>query len=277
MPADPNPPLAFFELMHGIGAGSPAPAAWQPLAARPLLILVGVTGVGKSTTLSALSAQGVACTLLPDRRVLTDALIIAAMQAADGQPATPVHDRALRFDYTRRFRERHPGGMAHALTLLAVDPAQRPGLLLFDGLRGDNEIEYACAALPRACFAMLDAPDAVRVARLLERGDAFDRIGAGSASHPDLGNGLGEGEELFTPEERAALLRLVSGGAVSGHDLRAKVKIVVEERRNYDPAATRRALERCAAGRSLVIDTTRHSPPAAARLLAAQTRRWFGS
>ncbi len=241
--SEPRPDsLPFLELAPGIGAGAP-PAGWRPLAERPLLVLVGLTGVGKSTVLRLLCAQAAERSappaLLPDRRTLTDRLLIAAVQAAEGLPVEPVHDRALRFEYTRRFRQRFAGGMAHALALLCTHPAQTPGLLLFDGLRGENEVTHAASALPLARFALLDAPDAVRVARLLGRSDPFDRIGAA------------------TDAEQAAL------------------RIVDEERQNYDPAATRRALQEHAPGRTLLLDTTQHAPAALATQIAAQLAHWW--
>ena len=95
-------------------------ADWQPISQAQLLILVGVTGVGKSTTAEALNQTDYTFELLPNRRALTDQLIIATLQQQDGQPIKTVRDRALRFDFTRRYREQFPGGMAHALAQLWV-------------------------------------------------------------------------------------------------------------------------------------------------------------
>ncbi|MCC9074907.1 hypothetical protein FKZ61_002095 [Litorilinea aerophila] len=269
--------LSFNEIAPGVGVGTPAPGGWQPIHQRPLLILVGLTGVGKSTTLAYLMDGEPGWALLPDRRTLTDRLIIAAMQAAAGEPVEPVRDRIRRFQYTRRYRELYPGGMAHALAQLWIDPGQLPGPLLFDGLRGDNEVAFAAGALPQAHFAMLDAPDVIRVQRLLGRNDAFDQV------HLEGGNvdstattrladlGIQGAEALFTPGEAERLLRLVHSGAVPLDELRARVKIVAEERQNYDPDATRAALLREAGSRSLVIDTVAHGPAEVARQILA----WF--
>jgi len=217
---------------------------------QPLLVLVGVTGVGKSTTLAALADQGVQFTLLPDRRSLTDDLIIAAMQELDGQPRSPVTDRRQRFAYTRRFRELNAGGMADALALLSVATTGPGTIFVFDGLRGENEVVAACRTLPTARFVMLDAPDAVRVVRLLGRSDPFDQIAASEpgATHADAPDealleaaGLAgeDGQKIFRTQERQTLIKLVQEGSVTVADLRAKVDIVLEERRNYDPTATR--------------------------------------
>jgi hypothetical protein len=258
--------LPFQLLSPGLGAGAPAPAGWQPIAARPLLILVGVTGVGKSTTLALLDRAGVPFTLLPDRRVLTDDLIIAQMQAAAGQAIQQVVDRKQRFDYTRRYRQRFPGGMAHALAQLWVNPAELDRLLIFDGLRGENEVAHAAKALPGARFVLLDAPDAARVQRLLGRNDAFDRV-ASSADISTVGSladfqslGVPEAAVLFTGDEGESLLELARQGAVAVDDLRAKLQIVVEERRNYDPRATLAALRAAAPARTLYVDTMLYPP-----------------
>lgn len=285
----------FRQLAAGLGTGPAVPSGWQPITACPLLIFVGVTGVGKSTTLEALAAK-VQFQLLPNRRVLTDDLIISYLQQLDGQPVTPVTDRVERFALTRRYRERFPGGMGYALSQLVL--AARPDATtwtLFDGLRGVNEVEAACKTLPDARFVVLDAPDAVRVQRLLGRGDRFDQIAAvkhdtetdvetsGVLRKRETDRAIGsfaeigfsEADALFSSAERVALLQLVvppiGQGMVAVADLLAKLKIVVEERRSYDPVETRNALTSLAPTRTLVIDTTQVSPTEAADQIA----RWL--
>lgn len=268
--------LLPFELLNSeLGVGSPLPGAWRPLADHALVILVGVTGVGKSTVLAHLGEIGLDYTLLPDRRVLTDRLIISTIQARDGQPVRPVVDRGVRFGYTRRYRDLYPGGMAHALSQVSASPALSGRLLLFDGLRGANEVQHAAQLMPHAHFAMLDAPDAVRVQRLLGRSDTFDTIrvmpvtgqeAAGPETLADLG--LPEAAGLLSDEEASELLAWVRAGLVSADDLRAKLGIVLEERRSYNPAATRSALEAAAPRRTLVLDTVALSASEAAHAIA---------
>jgi hypothetical protein len=212
--------------------------------------------------------------LLPDRRELTDQLIISAMQVADGLPIAPVKDRGQRFAYTRRYRERYEGGMAHALTQLWISD-DSPNLLLFDGLRGDNEVAYAAGALPLARFVMLDAPDIVRLQRLLGRGDAFDRIQLATPSHANATTladlGLAEASAIFTPTEEATIMDWLHNGIITTDDLCAKVQIVIEERRNYDPVATLAALQSHAPQKMLYIDTVIHAPAA----VASQVIAWL--
>ncbi len=266
--------LHFTELAPGIAVGAPVPPAWRALIKHPLLIIVGVTGVGKSTTLEKLAKTGLDYTLLPNRRVLTDQLLIAYMQALDQQPIQPVTDRKLRFDYTRRFREQFAGGMSHALTHLWIDPTQSRAHLLFDGLRGVDEVMHAIQALPQARFVVLHAPDVVRVQRLLGRNDTFDQMAvtpAANASANELASfaalGIPEAATLFTSEEEQKLLTLLQAGGVSADDLRAKLQIVVEERRNYDPTAAIAVLQANAPERTLVIDTTQNTPSQVTRAL----------
>ncbi len=261
----------FFEFVPGIGSGPKRPADWYGIADLPLTILIGVTGVGKSTTLDAL-AEIFEFTLLPNRRTLTDHMIIAPMQFAAGEPVSPVTDRTQRFDYTRRYREANPGGMAHALTGLSIDPEKHPGLILFDGLRGVNEVKYAIEVLPLARFVVLITPDVVRVQRLLGRNDAFDQIELGPTgegisegeltSFADLG--LAEASKVFSSAEESRLLALVNQQGVAADDLTAKLRIIIEERRNYDPAATRAAVAELAPFRSVEVDTALRSPEEAA-------------
>jgi len=269
-----NPPLPFTQLGAGVGSGTPAPAGWLPINVRPLLVFVGVTGAGKSTTLAALDEGGFACHRLPDRRDLTDRLIIPTVQAQQGETIAPVTDRTLRFAYTRSYRESHAGGMAHALTQLRIDPLALPDLLVFDGLRGEDEVMQAARLLPAARFVVLQAPDVVRVARLMGRGDPFDQIGGAasagggnSGANPRIDHvqtfadvGAPEAATLFTHLEEQALLELVRTGSVTAAALRAALTIVGEERRNYDPAAARAALLRMAPAHTLVVDTVHHLP-----------------
>lgn len=272
-----NSSLPFVQLFPGVGIGSPVPRSWHTLVDAPLFIIVGVTGVGKSTTLERLSQSGLTYTLLPNRRELTDRLIISVMQTLDGQPVQLVADRKTRFDYTRRYREHFPGGMSHALAQIWVDLTQLSGFSLFDGLRGADEVAHAVDSLPLARFIVLDAPDVVRVRRLLGRNDRFDQVAGDplAASSGEITTfaslGLEDTQQLFTQEEQEQLLDLVRRGEVSAADLRAKVQIVLEERRNYDPAAAINVLQAGAPNRTLVINTTRHSP----KQVAAQIVAWM--
>lgn len=232
----------------------------QPIAESNLLILVGVTGVGKSTTVEAVRDGGLTFELLPNRRALTDWLIIPAAQQADGLPVEPVSDRGQRFALTRRYRDLHAGGMGHTLTQLYI-AQQSDGWLVFDGLRGENEVTHAAQQLPEAQFLVLDAPHAVRLQRLLGRGDAFDQIASDGSVNSDLvATVTGYAQDFLSKDEITSLVRMVEGGTVLAEDLIAKLKIVSAERANYDPATTISALQTVAPDRTHLFDTSTLSP-----------------
>ena len=293
-----------FELLaDGIGVGRP-PAGWVAIVDMPVLILVGVTGVGKSTAVDALRTRWGEISLLPNRRKIADLLVIPTVQGWDGDPPTTVTDRRRRFDYTGRYRQRHPGGLAHAFSRLVLQrrPAVpgRGAVTIFDGLRGADEVSFAAQSLPLARFAVLNAPDVVRVERLLQRQDAFDQVSEDSGGQRSVPRGqrpvpsddtpdatrhcssasdggfrweeVAEGQDLFTREEQDHLAALVSRGEVDSAELAAKIAIVAAERRNYDPYAAVEILRAAALDRTVVVDTTTHSPTEVAakleRLLA---------
>lgn len=273
----------FYQLAPGLGVGCPPSPVWRAIAHCPLVILVGVTGVGKSTTLEALAAR-LPFHPLPNRRQLTDDLIIAHLQRREGQPIQPVTDRTERFAFTRRYRELYPGGMGHALGQLWVEQRSAAEMrYVFDGLRGVNEVRVASQTLPAARFVVLHAPDAVRVQRLLGRGDSFDRVAADASTESPVNSidcfadiDLPAADDLFASDETASLLSLctppVGRGTVPVDELQTKLKIVLEERRNYDPAATLATLQKQAPERTLILDTTRVSAISAAEQIATWLR-----
>ena len=253
------------ELLPGLSAA--AHERWLPLAEQPLLVLVGVTGVGKSTVLAALGGfRG-----LPDRREVADAVMIVP------QAGQAVSDREQRFALTARYRRLHPGGMAQALGSLHADPERWSGGLVFDGLRGQDEVEYAARQFPLWRFLSLHAPDLVRVRRLLGRADAFDMVAQRGGADPsaaglntDLMSELAALDgvaEVFGAAELEQIAALSTQGFTPG-DLLAKTRIVLSERRNYDPQAARRVLNALPAWRSLDLDTSLLSAQDVARATA---------
>jgi len=97
--------------------------------------------------------------------------------------------------------------------------------LIFDNVRGVNEVAGVSSYFPNARILMLDAPEEVRLKRLLGRGDAFDQIDTTASEEDD-------------PEV-------------------AKAKaILAKEKLNYDAAATKVFLdENYAKEQYLYIDT----------------------
>jgi hypothetical protein len=257
---------------------SEAPAHWLPATELPLLVVVGVTGVGKSTTIERLSHR-MRCVLLPDRRDLADQVVFPTMQDELGRPRQPVRDRLERFRLTALYRERNPGGMAYALSRLRVDPAALGGQLVFDGLRGVDEVRWAIAHLPRTRFLALRAPEAVRLRRLLGRGEGFDAAELPGAALDTAGRDVASLvaavpglDALVPPEELAILLGSPALAGVAFDDIARKAAILVEEARNYDPAATLRALEdELGPWRRLIVNTAVSVPDD----VADQIARWL--
>jgi hypothetical protein len=239
------------------------PRGWKAVADTRLLVLIGLTGTGKSTAMTALHATGEPFSLLPNRREVTDRAIIPLY--GEG----PVNDRVRRFELTRRFAKANPGGMAHILERLSVDPSELPHPLVFDGLRGADEAAHAAAALPGARFLILTAPDFVRLTRLVLRTDAFDQTSAMTAA---AGAVLSDAA-LLTPVERFQLEGWMRLGALDPVDVRAKLDIVTAERRNYDADHAIEVMMAVAPERTFVVDTSAVPPQLvgmiAARLLAS--------
>ena len=93
-------------------------------------------------------------------------------------------------------------------------------MLVFDGLRGTNEVAYAAVTLPHARFALLDAPDWERLKRLLGRNDDFDHIAGKQMPGTNVDPGaysldVDGAESLYSPSEMNAMLGWVQTGVVS--------------------------------------------------------------
>ena len=77
-----------------------------------LYILVGVTGVGKTTALQAVGDRLELC-VLPDRRSVADEVILPAAQALGGESPSPVAERVERFRLTARGVQPNAAGRRH--------------------------------------------------------------------------------------------------------------------------------------------------------------------
>ena len=173
--------------------------------------------------------------------------------------------RLERFKYTRQYQKQFPAGMGHILTQLQVNLGQINYPLIFDGLRGKNEVTYAAKTLKNAKFVILDAPLLVRLKRLLTRNDAFDKI---TKSVEDKivfrqknltfsALGIPEASSLFTLTEAQEIFTGIQTGIYQPTEVSQKLKILVEESINYDSEATKTALQAIAPQRTLLLDTTK--------------------
>ena len=180
---------------------------WHPLGEHPLLMLVALTGTGKTTTLELLGRRiGVETNVLPSRRELTDWVLFPLAQALTDEPIEPVTDRVRRFETTRRFAKQVEGGMAAIFSwLYLADDVCGP--LLSEGIRGPNEVGYALRHFPRWQVVELMLDPLTRLRRLSRRNDSFDQA-AGTA---DL---------VFLPaDKRAEAEALLQAGDISGKAL----------------------------------------------------------
>lgn len=276
----------MFELLETyLATGAPIPEGWARLVDMPLGIVVGGMGAGKSTLIHSLRQSGLVFTLLPNRRDLTERLIVAPIQREDGLTPHKLN-RLERLPYIQRFHHHQPAGLGYAISLLSIDPAQvlpqgQP-LLLFDGLRGVDEVQYAYQHMPRAFFVGLYASEFVRLNRLLERHDAYDYISKGStplASGEEMVSlkelGIPLGDAVFTAEEAQMLLESVQHGLIDAVELRDRLTLLCAERELYDLTATFSLMQTLASERSLTIDTTLLTPEqvcdASAKFIARQT------
>lgn len=165
-------------------------AGFRPLGDQALLMLVALTGTGKSTTLTLLRRRlsGCSSAVIPSRREIADWIAIPTAQTLAGEPIVPVPDRRRRFAYTRAFAEQAPGGMAAAFSWLYFAD-EFDGLLLSEGIRGESEIRYALRNFPRWQIVELSLSPLTRLRRLSGRRDDFDRA-FGSADISFLPSGL---------------------------------------------------------------------------------------
>lgn len=228
--------------------------------------MLGLTGVGKSTAVQALKTQALETqviktqaletrapdtsslplTLLPNRRTLTDELIVPTVQRAAGEPIRPVTDRLERFALTRRYRALHPGGMVAALerylekqseeTGSGLYPGLDKGTWVFDNLRGLDEARAGAETFPDARFILLDAPPLVRLERLIGRRDSFDQVTVSGPENTSLGDELRTIDQLETVFDVPALEHLAAQGAL-GTDIVRAARIIVGEAQNYDMTA----------------------------------------
>ena len=191
---------------------------WHALGEHDLVMLVALTGAGKSTALAQLRRRlsGLDVDVIPTRREVADWIAIPFAQHWSGAPLAPEPDRVRRFALTRLFAGRVAGGMAAAFSWLNLaDEYGRP--VLCEGIRGDVEIRHALTRFPRWRIVELALDPLTRLRRLSHRREAFDRA-AGAAD-----------VSFLPPALRPAAESLLEAGEISATAL----TIVRAEAANY--------------------------------------------
>ncbi|HAC65092.1 MAG TPA: hypothetical protein DCF68_16575 [Cyanothece sp. UBA12306] len=254
----------FKKINAEIGFGFPKvfPNNWQGISQYPLLILVGLTGVGKTTVTKKLLNSEFNFTLLPNRRTLADKVIFPTFT----QNEETIFCRIQRLEYTRKYQQLYSGGMAYVLSQLKVKTKLDKPILIFDGLRGKNEVIHAAKFLPNAQFLILEASNNIRLQRLINRKDKFDYINTSAQeSLSDLNNkpvlesfsdlNIPQVSQLLTTTEQQEWLSIINQGKIEINVLKDKLKIILKEQQNYDIKETRNALLNIVPQRTLAVDT----------------------
>ncbi len=191
---------------------------WHALADHDMVMLVALTGAGKSTTLAHLRRRlsGLEYDVIPSRREVADWIAIPLAQHWSRAPFNPEPDRVRRFELTRLFARRVAGGMAAAFSWLNLADAYSSPVLC-EGIRGRGEIRHVLTRFPRWRIVELALDPLTRLRRLSKRQEAFDRA-AGTAD-----------VSFLPPALRTAAIDLVEAGEISASAL----SIVRAEAANY--------------------------------------------
>lgn len=218
----------------------------------PMIIFVWLSGVGKSTAVGNVQKHFPESILLPNRRSLTDEHMFPVVQVHEWNPVTSVAERGERFRMTWVYRSLFPAGMAHVLNELDI---RAPGwsMIMFDGLRGENEIAAGADFFPDAKLIMFDLPFVIRIERILGRGDSFDLV---DIDTENLFPGI---DELLDEKEKEKLLALAEQWTYSIADLQRGWKIIQTERRNYADEPMRAAVREKRWDRGIIIDTSENT------------------
>jgi shikimate kinase len=239
------------ELSKDIIYGACNETGYLSITDFPLIILVGLTGSGK-TTLCKLFESQKNLYILPERRELTDKIIIPFF---DQRGNADNYSREERFEFSRQYRKLNPGGMAFILTQMHFRLANGKDILVFDGLRGENEILYAVNELKNSIFIFLDTKDSVRIRRLIKRRDHFDK------SRNEMNEfDLEQLSEFFSTEEINEIREDIIYGRLEEKELIEKTQIVKAERNNYSPEKSKEILLRTAKERTFIYDTSLLEP-----------------
>ncbi len=194
---------------------------YQSLVSRKVIMLVALTGTGKTTTLNELSKiagetveQGMS--VIPTRREIADWIAIPTAQVLLNETIRPVSDRVERFHYTRTFAEHVSGGIATAFSWVNISN-DYDGLIISEGIRGSNEISHTLTHFPDWHIIELALHPVTRLKRLSSRSEDFDKA-------------QGKGDISFLPTDLQSDVQLLVG---NGEITSKALTITQAESQNY--------------------------------------------
>lgn len=231
--------------------GNPPSNEWISLDKSKLIIISGLTGVGKTSVIRDLLNSGGSYLLLPNRRELTDKVIIPPYV---GEKKIETLNRLERFEISRKFRADNPGGMGFVISKLYMpQESLKDHTIIFDNLRGENEIRFGIKHFPDAFFISLYASPLVRLRRLIKRKDAFDKLNSNTlAKEIEKKNFPAGFYDLITREE---FENEVYENRFDLDEAVEAVRIINKEHKNYNALVTNTLLENELSGNYVVLNT----------------------
>lgn len=220
-----------------------------------VLMLVALTGTGKSTTLNALHDLNIVdySDTIPNRRKIANLIVIPTAQVLLNEKIIPVTDRTHRFFYTKTFADYFPGGFSVAYRWLFTRSSPIP--IISEGIRGNNEIAFALQNNLNWQIIELTIDPMIRLQRLSNRNDTFDNI-ADNPTRLDLS---------FLPLNYH---QAVKNSLRTGNITHNAIRIMQAEAQNYGLTPYRDSHPRY---NHLIIDDL--SPPSIAQIIAYQFER----
>lgn len=232
----------------------------KKISSLPLYILIGLTCTGKSTLILNLTKDSQHFKVMPNRRDITSKCIIEPLQFFLGKPVGDLQ-RIDRYSYVGKFREYYYGGMAYVLDNIYLKNIN-PSCLIFDGLRGENEVKYAVEKFPKAHFIALITSDFNRLIRLIFRDDPHDRTNKPYYQVPlKKIKKLSDIDQLFSildfsDDEKNEIIKLLEATQNAFYKISNLLKILAKDKQLNNPDSSIAFLKKYAFEKSYIYDNS---------------------